>query len=301
MRPGPIILGFHRIAAFAWDPQHLCVDPKNFSEQLEVLANAARPTSLATLTADLINGTMDRRSVAVTIDDGYADTFTEALPLLDRHDTPATVFVTTGFIGRSYWWTDIQTLVEQARELPATVCLHVHGHGFRCAGISGSVSSRRRLLRRLCDFWRTLPFKLQDEACEQLTDVLGPPGPEAVSTLTAEQVAELGRSGLVDIGSHGVTHTSVSRLSEPEQNRELRESKRVLESMSGRPVHAFSYPNGRVGDIAPGLASAAGYRCACTSREDVVSAGSSPYLLPRFWVPDWDGERFSRWLNRWLK
>lgn len=44
-----------------------------------------------------------RRAVVITIDDGYADNWTLAYPVLQRYNFPATIFVTTNQIGDSYY------------------------------------------------------------------------------------------------------------------------------------------------------------------------------------------------------
>ncbi len=42
--------------------------------------------------------------VLITFDDGFEDIYTNALPVLQRHDMTATVFVVSGFIGKSSTW-----------------------------------------------------------------------------------------------------------------------------------------------------------------------------------------------------
>ena len=59
-----------------------------------------------------------RPFVALTFDDGYVDTATHALPILERHGAPFTVYVTTGFADRTarLWWIELEEAV-RARDM----------------------------------------------------------------------------------------------------------------------------------------------------------------------------------------
>lgn len=63
--------------------------------------------------------------------------------------------------------------------------------------------------------------------------------------ITTENLKELAADGLVTIGSHGVTHKNLNSLSTEEQKAELTESKRIIESIIGKPVNAFAFSHGQ--------------------------------------------------------
>lgn len=95
----PVILRYHRVTDLDPDPDGLAVSPRFFGEHLAVLGARYHPTTLQALVGGLRDGSGLPHGVVITFDDGYSDNLLEALPLLERHDIPATVFVTTGFVG----------------------------------------------------------------------------------------------------------------------------------------------------------------------------------------------------------
>jgi peptidoglycan/xylan/chitin deacetylase (PgdA/CDA1 family) len=66
--------------------------------------------------------------------------------------------------------------------------------------------------------------------------------------LSRDQIIELAESGLVEVGSHSVTHPIFSKLSMSAQREEVQRSKSTLEEILGRPVTSFAYPFGSKSD-----------------------------------------------------
>ena len=123
------ILMYHRIGDPGCDPWGLAVRPERFAEHLNVLRRNARPIGLRRLAKELGEGTLKPGAVAVTFDDGYANNLYEAKPLLERHEVPATVFVTSGMVGREreFWWDELEAILLASRELPQTLRLEIEG------------------------------------------------------------------------------------------------------------------------------------------------------------------------------
>ena len=118
--PEGLILLYHRVADAGSDPWSLCVTPRHFAEHLEVLRKYSDPMRLQHLAQGLYRRQRAGRPVAITFDDGYADNLQNAKPLLERYDIPATVFVTTGYIGseREFWWDELERLLLQPGTVP---------------------------------------------------------------------------------------------------------------------------------------------------------------------------------------
>ncbi|MGD8752482.1 MAG: polysaccharide deacetylase family protein, partial [Anaerolineales bacterium] len=124
-----MILLYHGITdpSGVFDPFSLCVSPENFEEHLSILCRDAHPMGLEEMAQKLKNGGLPPRAVAITFDDGYADNFYLAKPLLEKFKIPATVFVITGFLGDTFWWDDLTRIILQPEKLPQRLSLKLDG------------------------------------------------------------------------------------------------------------------------------------------------------------------------------
>ncbi|OGP91787.1 MAG: hypothetical protein A2157_01990, partial [Deltaproteobacteria bacterium RBG_16_47_11] len=104
--------------------------------------------------------------------------------------------------------------------------------------------------------------------------------------MTEEQIKEL-PSELVIIGSHSVTHTNLRLLREEDLRRELIESKKKLESITGRNVTLISLPYGEYDERVVEVARQMGYRRIFSSLSRLASRRE--YVVERVGVKpsDW--------------
>lgn len=80
---------------------NLSVSPQEFARQMDYLAQESfHPVTIAQLQGYL-QGTaaLPDRPVVLTFDDGYADLYTEAFPVLRQHNFRAVAYIVSGFVG----------------------------------------------------------------------------------------------------------------------------------------------------------------------------------------------------------
>lgn len=96
------------------------------------------------------------------------------------------------------------------------------------------------------------------------------------------------------IGSHGMTHRPMAKLSAAEMAEEAGASRRWLEDKLGRPVAAFSYPHGSANRRARAAVAEAGYGLAACSRTGVNARRRDPMMLCRTEILSFDSSRAFR-------
>lgn len=101
MREIPVLL-YHNIGHY---PEEMMEDgllPETFEKQMAFLSeNGYTIVPLEQALAHLGGHVkLPPKSLAITIDDGYEDAFTNVLPILRKYDFPATFFIPPGFIGK---------------------------------------------------------------------------------------------------------------------------------------------------------------------------------------------------------
>ena len=104
----PILL-YHSISNTA-SPSYRswAVRPERFAEQLEYLHKNSYVALTVSQLVRLIRqpNSFPRRPVVITFDDGLADFYTGALPTLQRYELPATLYITTDYVGQTSRWLD---------------------------------------------------------------------------------------------------------------------------------------------------------------------------------------------------
>jgi peptidoglycan/xylan/chitin deacetylase (PgdA/CDA1 family) len=305
MRHGLVLL-YHRIAEPGVDPWRLRVTPEHFDAHLRVLLQYADIVPLAELPQRLTAPPARRVPVAITFDDGYADNAEAALQLLQRHGIPATVFVSTGWIGRqgAFWWDRLAAAVFEARPLPDAIEVQTNGEPLVWRKTKNlDVRERKRLHAALWRRCRILDEAEREPFLDRVIEALGGDGvlDHLARPMTISEIGRLTRSGLVDLGAHSVSHRPLPALPAALRFAEISRSREHCEYWTGTLPHAFAYPYGEVDADSVSDVARAGFRLACSTEEDLVWEKPDLFTLPRFTVLDWDAARFSRELGRvWL-
>lgn len=310
------ILMYHRIAEEACDPWGLCVTPAHFEEQMAFLAERGAAVDLASFATDDAY-TAEGARIAVTFDDGYVDNLEQALPILERHGIPATIFLVGHAPGRQreFWWDALQRAIMESGHLPATLDFPF-GDGPRSFTFSETEEERlanaawnaddddpgtprQSLFLALWSAIVVLPPDEQDAAVDYLLAWAGMPVAAPVGRLpaSADAFARLAGHPLVSIGSHTLDHASLTDLSRPRQHAQIVEGHRAVEALMGQRIDRFSYPFGRIDDGARAEIAALGVDVACTSVGMAATIGDNRRELPRLQVTDRSGADFARWLR----
>jgi peptidoglycan/xylan/chitin deacetylase (PgdA/CDA1 family) len=297
-RDGTLILCYHRVAEGVEDPFHLCVRPDNFAAHLEEMSRAREPSTLADVSVP-----SRRPRVVVTLDDGYRDNLTNALPIAESKGVPITVFVTSGILGghNGLWWDRLGTLLRSRPPHVKEIDLPVSGRNVRLplgsSGIRADLDSVRRHLLPL----RVTEIERALDAVSEQWQVGSAPPPDA-GTLTADDLRRLAASDTATIGAHTVDHVRLRDRSAREQQDTISGSKGELEKSIGRAVSHFAYPFGGRDDFDERSVDAvrsAAFDTACTTIPGTARSSTDPYRLPRRLVMDWGRLRFRAQMQRW--
>lgn len=281
-----LLLGYHRVLdipdeeRFPFDPELVSASVAQFRWQMQMLSDRYSPITCETLIQYLDGkGSLPKRPVIVTFDDGFADNYEHAFPVLKEIGIPATIFISTDYIGtdKVFWFDRVVQVLLQSKQ----VKLVFESLGGMYLQLGQTVSSRRSASERLLVILKSIPDAKRLQAIEELEQHAERDMPasdrELSRILSWRQVVEMSQSG-IEFGSHSRSHPVLARLDEAGLVNELRGSREVLEERIGKPVRVLSYPVGGFNDISETVTrevQAAGYRLG-------VSYVSGTNYLPSF-------------------
>jgi len=259
----------------ATDPDALNVE--GIRRQFDYLSRHFQVVPLLDLAERLASGRkLSRYAVALTIDDGRRNCYEFLFPLMKEFKFPATFFVVSSFIrGEDWIWTDkVLWLSEQSRPPDELV--------------PGKLDGIFRSLNRMRPEERNARIEAMARSARSLDQSVGVTIPKSApakySPCSWSELREMADSGLMEIGSHTVTHPILSSITDEESLDELTRSRAQIEEGIGRKVRSFCFPNGMPGDFRPSQVrrvADAGYDCSVIAQFGMVSNSSDRYQLPR--------------------
>jgi peptidoglycan/xylan/chitin deacetylase (PgdA/CDA1 family) len=265
------ILGYHGLWVTPGLAYGGCtfIEPEQFASRMQRLKRSGYPVlPLGEAVERLAEGSLPDAAVVITIDDGWASTFTHMLPVLEALELPATLYATTWYSGR---------------DLPV-VNVAV---AYLCSAAGRSAEDAASAIAHI----EQLPVGDRLAALEQLGDALGI-GRAWLDTrqfhlMSPAEIGEAKRRGL-DIQLHTHRHVHVGR----EIDRlaaEIEENRAFLAQATGLNGVDFCYPSGDFHPDAPAILAAVGIRSATLVAEGLNAPGADPYTLRRLL----DGRRVS--------
>lgn len=219
-----------------------------------------RSNGFTIITADTLLDILQGKSAAepgmvwISLDDGWKNNMANVVPYAAANNVPVTFFISTEPVEESgvFWW---RTAAENQELLDEP---------FRSDLEMLWKAPEAKRAAAIRDLNQKLKGKLTREA------------------MTVDDVKEIAALGFMNIESHTVHHVITPNCTGEELRRELGESKRRLESWTGREVKIFSYPNGDYTEGEKVYLAEAGYTAAVIQKDELITGSTDIYQVPRF-------------------
>lgn len=257
--------------------QHMAFISKNFSLlRLEDLAHDPRPDNIC----------------MVTFDDGWADNYTHAFPILKRYGIPATIFLSTNMVGKRVWpWTD--RISFYIHSTPLKEFIDIWKTALKKSGLEHLKSiltsqDKGAVREQVISYMKAMDNHEVLLIMGHLDKIMANQNQELMRTrpwLTWDEVIEMREAGL-SFGSHTHNHLILNSIPLLQARDEILTSQKILSERTGFPVTMFCYPNGVFSDEIMRIVSGAGYKIAVTTRRGSINESSSFLALNRIMMHD---------------
>ena len=268
------ILMFHRVVPpkdMIYSPNRsMMVSVENFDFILNYIKSRMNPVKLS----DVIRYNNQQHdlptdSVALTFDDGYLDNYTHAFPLLQKYNIPATIFLTTSYISnpRNYfWWDNLEIYFTGINKVHSDIKMACNSVVKNIINKIEKADSpdKVRFIKVLMNSLKQLNERERSCFIERISERISNEH-KSVLMLNWDQVKEMVSGQIVEYGSHSENHIYMDK-SDPEViEKEIQQSKYIIERETKEPCVLFAYPNGNKTEKEEHLLKKYGFKIAVTT------------------------------------
>lgn len=277
------------------------IDARRFEEMCAWLKQWLNILPLDEAIARFKNGSLPARAGAITFDDGYADNHDIALPILQKHGLKATFFVATGFLNGGRMWNDSVTECIRWTPLDSLALGDLLGPEFSSVPVV-TLDQKRAAIQRIIAHIKYVPFAQRAALAEQVALTGRAQLPQDLM-MTSTQVVAMQQANM-QIGAHTANHPILAKLDVKSALAEIEQSKVELESLLGKRIGLFAYPNGKPHEdySAENVEQVRqlGFDAAVCTQRGAMRAGTDIFQIPRFTPWDRTSLRFGARLTTTL-
>lgn len=291
----PVILYYHRVCDvtknFLQIPD-LVVSKNNFERQMEFVKKEFNVLPLDVIIDHLKKGkALSCHDIAITFDDGYIDNYLYAYPILKKYGIPATIFVTTGYIGSNnlLWWDRLSLIIKAMRG--TEIVWDDFSSDLLTSELKSILNNEKALRRSLTPLTNYLK-SVGVHKREAIIQYLGKTILNSESLLSHQRVflswqeiKEMSGNGIT-FGSHSHTHAILTEMDDEYMNRELSLSKELIRENVGSDPEGFSYPDGCFDDRVKASVIKTGYHYAVQTNRLARRYLPDIYSIPRKMVKE---------------
>src|SRR5262245_6863664 len=235
-------------------------------------------------------------AIAFTIDDRYQDHATIGARLFAEFDSPATTFITTGFVDRKLWmwWDKIEYVFHHTTRRSLSVAIGEDKPPLRFTWSSATEraavqSTVTEACKRVSETGKNVAILALANAAEFELPLQAPEIYSPMSWAEARQCEQIGMA----FGPHTVTHPILANTSDEQSGFEIEESWRRVSAEVKHAVPVFCYPNGQpthFGEREVSTIARVGLRGAVVgsggyARGETIRGEQSRFRIRRFGMP----------------
>jgi peptidoglycan/xylan/chitin deacetylase (PgdA/CDA1 family) len=227
-----LVTMYHRVSDTVGDKlTHLTVSVENFENQL-----AYYKENYQILKLDEDWNSLKKTGLVITFDDGYADNIINALPLLEKYQIPATIFVTTLNINtkNEFWWDRLVFDYAYCNEL------------FYLPEKKDKVSKSANTYKNLADYLHRMPNENKEKWFQEFEEInkISFTAREQYRSITNSELKLLSEHPLITLGNHTHNHYSLATLNYEQQKEELLLSIKKLDELTSKNIKYLALPHG---------------------------------------------------------